>query len=281
MRLTRRTLLTGLGAPAVLPLVPRRALPRVVSVNPCLDAILVHVANRSQIVALSHYSRIPQQSNIYEIARTLPVTHGTAEEIITLKPDFLLSTPFEPMATRYALERMGIPSHRFNMPESVTQSFEQVREIARLVGHPERGERLIGQINAALNAARPRTSRRIKALIYQPNGFAAGKGTMLNEMMERVGLENVAGDYGVGKWGNVPLEHLIMNPPELLLSGGASSGASSQSKRLMRHPALASLQNRIVQARFDERYLYCGGPVLIRTAQALARARDTALEQLS
>lgn len=281
MKLTRRTLLTGLGAPAVLPMMQTRPLPRVVSVNPCLDAILVHVANRSQIVALSHYSRIPQQSNIIEIARTLPVTHGTAEEIITLRPDILLSTPFEPMTTRNALERLGIPSHRFNMPESVAQSFEQVREIARLVGHPARGERLIQQIQTAIASARPQGQRRIKALIYQPNGFAAGKGTMLNEMMELAGLENVASDYGVGKWGNVSLEHILMNPPELLLSGGASSGARSHAERLMRHPALSSLSGKVVQARFDERYLYCGGPVLIRTAQALARARDTALEQLS
>lgn len=282
MKLTRRTLLSGLGAPAVLPLSNiGAAAPRIVSLNPCLDAVLVHVADRSQIAALSHYSSIPQQSNIYELARTLPVTHGTAEEIIALRPDMVLSTIFEPAATRNALQRLGIPSHPFDLPDDLAQNLEQVRQIARIAGHPERGDRLIQQIHTALDQARPRTTRRIRTLVYQPGGFAAGQGTLMNEMMERAGLENVAGHYGVGKWGNVPLEHILMNPPELLLSGGSNNGTSSRAERIMRHPALASLSGKIIQGRLDERLLYCGGPVLIRTAQALARARDQALAQLS
>jgi iron complex transport system substrate-binding protein len=49
----------------------------------------------------------------------------------------------------------------------------------------------------------------------------------------------------------------------------------------MRHPALASLSGRMVQAQLDEKLLYCGGPVLIQTAAALAQARRTALEALT
>jgi len=103
----------------------------------------------------------------------------------------------------------------------------------------------------------------------------------MNEMMERAGLQNVASHYGVGKWGNVSLEHILMNPPELLLSGGSDDSMPSRAERIMRHPALASLSGKVIQARLDERLLYCGGPVLIRTAQALARARDQALVQLA
>jgi len=282
VKLTRRTLLSGLGAPAVLPLSDMRtSAPRIVSLNPCLDAVLVHVADRSQIAALSHYSSIPRQSNIYDLARTLPVNHGTAEEIIALRPDLVLSTIFEPAATRNALQRLGIPSQRFDLPDTLAQNLDQVRQIARLVGHPERGERLLQQINTALEQARPRTSRRIRTLVYQPGGFAAGQGTLMNEMMERAGLQNVASHYGVGKWGNVSLEHILMNPPELLLSGGSDNSMPSRAERIMRHPALASLVGKVIQARLDERLLYCGGPVLIRTAQALARARDHALAQLA
>ncbi|HUH09083.1 MAG TPA: ABC transporter substrate-binding protein, partial [Brevundimonas sp.] len=60
MRPTRRQALAGAAAaliagPAVASAAPRR----VVSLNACLDAILVHVADRGQIAALSHYAREP------------------------------------------------------------------------------------------------------------------------------------------------------------------------------------------------------------------------------
>lgn len=283
MSLNRRAAIGGLVLAGGLPLTAHaRSRPqRIVSLNPCLDAILVEVADRQQIKALSHYSRIRQQSNLYDLALTFPQTHGTAEEIISLRPDLVLGSLHGDRATRNALNRMGITPSIFGVPASISENQQQVRDIARLVGHPARGESLIERINAALSASRPHHPRRLRALIYQPNGFAAGQGTLMSEMMEIAGFENVAGEYGVGKWGNVSLESLLANPPEVLLSSTAQNQARSWAERIMHHQALASLRDRMVQAPFDERLLYCGGPVLVRTAQALSRARDLALEQLS
>jgi iron complex transport system substrate-binding protein len=77
-------------------------------------------------------------------------------------------------------------------------------------------------------------------LIYQPNGFAAGPGTLVDEMMERAGFDNVARRYGLKTWGNVPLERLLADPPEVLLAGEPAPGARSWADRVMTHPALKS-----------------------------------------
>lgn len=282
MRTTRRGALVGAGAvliaaPAVAKPVPRR----VVSLNACLDAILVHVADRGQIAALSHYAREPVGSTISEVAKTLPFTWETAEEVIALRPDLVLTSRHSALATRNALGRMNIPTALFAVPDSVAASLDQVREVARLVGRPARGEALIARIETAIAAsAPPLGARPLKALIYQPNGFAAGRGTLMDEMMTRAGFENVAGRYGLGKWGNVPVERLLADPPQVLLSGVPVQGSRTWADRVMRHPALASLSGRMVQAQLEEKLLYCGGPVLIQTAAALAEARRTALEAL-
>jgi len=282
VRTTRRAALAGVGAALIAaPAVAKAAPRRVVSLNACLDAILVHVADRGQIAALSHYAREPVGSTISEVAKTLPFTWETAEEVIALRPDLVLTSRHSALATRNALGRMNIPTELFAVPDSVATSLEQVREVARLVGRPARGEALIARIEAALVAAAPPPgSRPLKALIYQPNGFAAGRGTLMDEMMTRSGFDNVAGRYGLGKWGNVPVERLLADPPQVLLSGTPAQGARTWADRVMRHPALASLSGRMVQARLDEKLLYCGGPVLIQTAAALAEARRTALEAL-
>ena len=64
--LTRRSALAagaavGIGGSAAA---AAREPRRVVSLNPCLDVILVHVADRAQIAAISHYSHEPSSSSI-------------------------------------------------------------------------------------------------------------------------------------------------------------------------------------------------------------------------
>jgi iron complex transport system substrate-binding protein len=65
----------------------------------------------------------------------------------------------------------------------------------------------------------------------------------------------------------------------VLLVGEPAPGAPGWADRVMTHPALKSIAGRMRQARLPERLLYCGGPVLIETADAMARARTLALKE--
>ena len=253
---------------------------RIVSLNSCLDAMLVHLADRGQIAALSHYARDAQASTVAAQARTLPYTWESAEEVIDLMPDLVLASQHSALATRNALKRLHVPVQRFKVPRSIDESLGQVRELARLIGHTDRGEALVARIEAAIAAAKPTPgARRLTALIYQPNGFAAGPGTLVDEMMDHAGFDNVARRFGLKTWGNVGLERLLADPPQVLLVGVPAPGARSWADRVMSHPALKVISGRMRQVRLPERLLYCGGPVLIETAAAMALARAQALKE--
>ena len=268
------------GALAMTAGAPRPFPRRIVSLNSCLDAMLVHLADRGQIAALSHYARDARASTVAAQARTLPYTWESAEEVIDLMPDLVLASQHSALATRNALKRLRVPVQRFKVPRSVEESLGQVREVAGLIGHPDRGETLVARIGAAIAAARPAPgARRLTALIYQPNGFAAGPGTLVDEMMAEAGFDNVARRFGLKTWGNVGLERLLADPPQVLLVGVPAPGARSWADRVMSHPALKAISGRMRQARLPERLLYCGGPVLIETAAAMARARTQALKE--
>ena len=255
-----------------------RALPRVVSLNPCTDAVLVNVADRGQILALSHYARDARQSTIAGVARTYPITYESAEEVIALRPDVVLTAAHSSPATRAALKRLKIRTELFKVPNSWVEIQAQIRRIADAVGHPDRGEALIARVEAAMAQGAPRPGARpVTALVFQPNGFAAGHGTLVDEMMRRAGFVNVAERYGLKKWGNVSLERLLDDPPEVLLAGQAAPNAPTWAERILNHPALASVGPRMRRAVFPERLLYCGGPVLIQTAAVLATARRQVL----
>jgi iron complex transport system substrate-binding protein len=276
-RLTRRSALAGaaIGLGASAPPEPRR----IVSLNPCLDVILVHVAERPRIAALSHYSHDPASSSIGPSGATYPFTYETAEEVLALRPDLVLAARYSSPATRAALARLGVRTALFAVPETVEESLTQVREVARVVQRPERGEALIAQIRAALAAAAPKPGTpRLTAVTFQSGGFATGPGTLMDEMMRRCGFDNKALAYGLTRTGDISLERLVADPPDVLLAGEAAPGAPNWADRILNHPALRRAGVRMHRAVFPQQLTFCGGPVLIRSARMLARARQDALE---
>ena len=177
-----------------------------------------------------------------------------------------------------ARARLRSPAAMVAVPQAVAASLAQIRQVARRIGQPARGEAVVAEIEGALAAAAPPPGApKLTAIVYQPNGFAAGAGTLTDEMLRRTGFENVAARYGLGRWGNIGLEQIIADPPHVLLAGQPAPGAPTWADRVLSHPALKRIGDRMQREAFPQRLLYCGGPVLIETAAALARARRNVL----
>jgi iron complex transport system substrate-binding protein len=250
---------------------------RIVSLNMCVDSILIELVSHDRIVALSHYARDPQRSTISEAARHLPITYETAEEVVALRPDLVLTSRHSAIGTRNALRRVGIRFELFDVPKTIAGSLEQVRSVARLLGAEREGEAMVARIEQALEAARlPAGQTPLTAAIYQPGGLSAGANTVVGELMELTGLQNIAARYGVDSYRPLPLEVLVSSPPEVLLVGETSPGAPLKSERIVRHRALRALESQMTQEIFPARLLYCAGPTMVQAADTLAQARQHA-----
>ncbi|KAB7648542.1 ABC transporter substrate-binding protein [Polymorphobacter fuscus] len=245
------------------------APPRIVSINPCVDAILMHVADPGQIAGISHYSKDPRASSITasEAAR-YAATSGTAEEVVALAPDLVIAGAHVAPATIAALKRMDIALLQLGVPETISESREQVRQIAAAVGHPDRGARLNARIDAAVAAAGGPAGR-VPALIWQGGGLVPGEKTLASELLRRTGFHNLSKDYGLKNWDVLPLEYLIARAPRVLFSVGDERGED----RMLGHPALRRMGGHIAIRPYPERLLRCGGPTIIDAVAALADAR--------
>ncbi len=248
------------------------AQPRIVSINPCVDAVLVRVADAEQIGGISHYSQDPQSASMpLEIANRFHATSGTAEEVVALSPDFVMTGPHVSPATILALEKLKIQLVKQKVAEHVEQSYEQIRQIAEIAGHPERGEALIAEIERAVEAARPKNSRRVGALIWQGGGIVPGGGSLADELLMKTGFRNLSVEYGLKKWDVLPLEYLVASPPDVLLSiGGGEAGRD----RMMDHPAVRRLADHgMLFRRYPFRLLGCAGPSISEAVTRLAEIR--------
>lgn len=255
---------------------------RIVSLNPCVDAILVELVPLERIAALSHYSRNFERSTIAALAQKLPITYETAEEVVALEPDLVLTSRHSAIATRSALRRVGIRFELFDVPSSIAASLAQIRQIAAILGREQEGEALIARIGRAIQAARPPIhAAPLTAAVYQPGGLSAGARTVTGELMRLAGLENIAARYGIDSYRPLPLELLVSAPPDVLLVGEVSPGALMQAERVIEHRALRALRSQMTRERFPAHLLYCSGPAMIPALDALVVARENAHARLA
>lgn len=241
--------------------------PTVVSLNPCIDAVLVELADPRQVLALSHWSRDPASSSVpQELARRYAVTGGTVEEVLALRPDIVLASSFLDPATRDGLARLGFRVELFGIADTLAQNEAQVRRVAALTGGPAAGEQLVRRMRMAVaDAAPPPGMRPVDTVLWQPGGIVPGRGTLVAELLERTGFANGAAARGYGQADYLPLEAVVADPPELLLVAGRDPGQV--------HPVLDALPG-MTRAGLDPALLYCGGPTVVRAAQRLAALRQ-------
>ncbi len=240
--------------------------PRIVSLNPCVDAILFEVAERDQILALSHYSRDPSATTIGTArAREFGVTGGTVEEVAALSPDLVLAGSFIAPATRNALNDMGFALETVGIASSVEESIAQVTLMAATVGNPAAGEELNERIIAAIDNHSLDTSQTpISTVLWQPGQIVPGDATLVAELLQSAGFTSHNTALGLSQADYLPLEILVANPPDLILIAGDSKG--------QRHTLLEHLPETTI-ASFDPKLFYCGGPSIITAMERLAEIR--------
>ena len=242
----------------------------IVSLNPCLDAMLVETADPAQIAALSHYSRDAASSSIPQsVARRFDVTGGTVEEVIILSPDLVVAGSFLAPATQAALERLGIRVETFGIAQTVADSIEQVRHLGDVTGNTAAAQRLARSIKRAVaDAAPPSGAPRPSAVLWQPGGIVPGEEALVSELLSIAGFENQTAARGLGQADYLSLEEVLADPPDLLLIAGDETGQE--------HPVLDKLpQTRRV--RFDPSLLYCGGLTIPAALERLTAIREELL----
>ena len=258
---------------ALLLTAPAAAAPpkRIVSLNPCIDAVLMRIVEPRRIAAISHYSHDPRATSIpLSQALRFPVTSGTAEEVLAMRPDLVLAGPHVALSTIHALERQNIRLLRLAVPESVKESKAQITELSTVLNVPQRGRRLNARIDAALAHARPQDKQFVPALIWQGGGMVPGAHTLADELLRRTGFRNMSSVYGLQQWDVLPLEHLLARPPRVLFSAG---GAAGDRDRMLSHPAIRRLSHRIAVREYAPRLLHCAGPSMIDAVTRLSEVR--------
>ena len=224
----------------------------IVSLNLCADQFLIRLADPTQIAGLTRLSHMPNMSPVAVEAARFPTVGSSAEALLAAQPDLVL-TGWPGQAD--AAIRTGLKTRILVVPpaNSYADIIGQVRLVADAVGHPERGEALIRRMDAEL-AAIPKTGRGRIAADYQRRGYLSGAGTLMDDMMRRVGLRNLATELGLPPLSNLPLEQFVAHRPAFLITG--TGKARDLGSAMLDHPAIAGIPRLRLPGYFAD----CGSP---------------------
>jgi len=241
---------------------------RIVSLNSCADPLLLALADKAQVAALTFNARDPSFSVYADKARSWPIARGSAEEALALKPDLIVTGPYLRKETLALIRGRGVPVIEVPPANSYADIVDQVRRVAAAIDRPQRGEALVRRMDAELAAIRPIAGGMVAAH-YQRGGYLTGSGTLVDEMMRRVGLSNLAVKLGRPAISHLPLEAMVRARPDILIIGSYSS--SGRGADMLLHPALAKAVPPSRRIRLPGAMTVCGGPFY---PQAVRMLRD-------
>jgi iron complex transport system substrate-binding protein len=144
---------------------------------------------------------------------------------------------------------------------------------AAALGEAPRGEVLIAGMNARLAALPAAGTRRPVAVVYGPNGYTFGPGSLLDDLMRRAGFDNLAARAGLGTAGILPLETLLVQPPDVLFIERETRVVTSLADQTLAHPALRRLAARLPHADLSSRLWNCAGPGIAEAVAQMAAVR--------
>jgi iron complex transport system substrate-binding protein len=249
---------------------------RVVSMNLCTDQYALLLLPPARIASVSFLGADPAESPLAERAAGLPVNYGTAEEVIALGPDLVLTGAYTTAGAKAMLRRLGYRVEEVDNPTSFAGIAASMRAMGALFGAETEAEAQIADMERRLAAVAEsrRGWPRASALVYDANGFTVGRPSLADAVMTLVGLDNLAPSLGIADYGQLGLEDLVIARPHYLVRLVYRPDAISLASAVLRHPAIGKVMGGRPFLDIPGRLLTCGTPLVAEAAERLAAALE-------
>jgi iron complex transport system substrate-binding protein len=191
--------------------------PRVVSLHDVTTEMVVALAATPRLVGIAE--PVDASSEIARAVAHVPRVGGL-ESILLLRPDVVLGLGVvaerDPELVSRLRER-GIDVFLTD-PARLDDVYELTREVARRTGTTAAAEALVAQLRERIEREQPASARRPRVFVYDccDPPFTAGGQTVLNDLIDRSGGQNVFADLRAD-WTHVSWEEVVTRRPELVV----------------------------------------------------------------
>jgi iron complex transport system substrate-binding protein len=254
---------------------------RIVSLNLCTDQLLVDLVPRERIAAVSFLATDRSLSAEADKLEGLKKLHGTAEEVLALDPDLVIAGEYTTGPTVDLLKRLGVDVLVVPLAADFEGMKATIRLIAEKTGSSAKAEDLIRDFEQRLAGARSIVPGRPTAIAYQVNSLTSGPESLLDAALEAAGYHNIARDLKLGPAGRLPLEKLVVAPPDLIVLANAAGDFKTVLADNLRHPAFAELLQRRPSVHLPMPLWMCATPRIADAVEILASMKRSGVASVA
>ncbi|NIW23361.1 MAG: ABC transporter substrate-binding protein [Gammaproteobacteria bacterium] len=271
------TRLLGLVAGLLIPITLAAAPPqRIVSMNVCTDQLLLPLVSRERIASLSYIAADERTSGVANDIHGLHLNHGSAEEIISLAPDLIVTGEFGLLPTVTVLKRLGYPILEIPMAETLTDVERNIMTLGKALGVETRADALVDGFARRLEQLSYRgAGARPLFVNFDANGWTTGQTGLLADIVHRAGLSTPGDALGFEQASRISLESLLLLRPALIDLGYPWDDPPALASELRHHPALQAVMRSAETVEIPDSAWLCGTPHSLDALERLRTARDT------
>lgn len=194
---------------------------RIISLSPANTEILFALGLGEKVVGITNVCNYPSQTK--EKEKIGDYNNPNLEKIIELEPDLILASHGNPTELIDQLEELNYTVVGLN-PKNIDDVISSITMVGKITGNVKEAARLTEEMEERIEAVLSKTSSlvennkpRVLYVVWYKPLWTAGSGTFIDELIQKDGGINIAGD--IAGWPQMNLETVIEKNPQVIIIG--------------------------------------------------------------
>lgn len=246
---------------------------RIISLSPSNTEILYALGLQDRLIGVTTFCNYPAE------ALSKPKVSGFSvvdvEKIVSLEPDLILADDLHKADVVPALEKLGIPTFVIS-PGTVDEVLNDIGILGSITGKTREAEELDSSLEQRVKTVTERVANlkgekpRLFYVTWHDPIWTAGGNTMINDLIEKAGGRNIAGD--LGGYSTISLESVLEKNPQILVVSSSMGDQNTSLNYINNEPRL-----KAVDALKNQQVFVVASDIFSRTTPRIVDA----LEQLA
>jgi len=191
---------------------------RIMSLAPSNTEILFALGLGDRVVGVTEQCNYPPE--VSEKESIGGFCTPDIEKIIALRPDLILASSIHAKEIIPALEERGLTVFAL-VPENLDEILEDIQMVGKITGEEDEASVLVAQVESRIKAGTDKTQGlkerpKVFYITWHEPLWSVGSGTIIHELIEKAGGENIFQDITGHKMVN--LETVIARNPEVIIA---------------------------------------------------------------
>lgn len=206
---------------------------RIISLSPVNTEILFALELGEKVVGITNICNYPPQAQ--EKEKIGDYNNPNLEKIIELEPDLILASHGNPIELIDQLERLNYTVVGLN-PKNIDDVISSITMVGKITGKDEEATKLTEEMEERIEAVLSKTSNlvennrpRVLYVVWYKPLWTAGSGTFIDELIQKAGGANIAGD--IPGWPQMNLEVVLGKNPQVVIVGEGHPGGLVETVR--------------------------------------------------